>query len=432
MHRKRILYLILIFYCSTLSASKDNLIIECNEILIQAIMEDNFSPPVASRIHLYANIAAYESLCLYDSKLQSLAEQITHLPKLSPSNISRSDRDMTAAFAFLSTAKKYLYTEDKIDSLIHKIKTTHDDTSKVNASYRLATHISDWIIQWSYQDDYGHTRTLRRYELSDSLGAWKPTPPEYHNGLEPNWKMIRKLVFDSLEFVSTKPNYPYSEDPSSPCYQNALDVYRTSLHLSEEQIQIARYWDDNPMTTIARGHLMMVVKKPTPAGHWFRIATQIIRSHNYTLTQSSEVYTLLSIGIFESFIHCWNTKYQTNAIRPETYIQRIIEPNWSPLIETPPFPEYTSGHSVVSGCASDILAHFFGNQYAFTDSSQIPLDLGTRHFKSFYDAAEEASISRLYAGIHYRPSLINGLAQGRTIAREVLSRLKTRRKDERK
>lgn len=412
--------------------AEDNFIQRCNLKLIDIIMVDVFSPPVASRIHLYTNIAAYEVMARGDKNYRSLYTQIKHLPELTEKSAPPIHYPLAAEVAFLFTAKHFIYSEDKMEeflqSEISDWQKTIRDTALIQRSIAYGKKAAQRMIEWSKKDHYAYTRTLRRYDLSDSLGAWQQTPPEYMNALEPNWRLIRKIVFDSAEFIAARPNLKYEESKESPFYKNAFSVYQAVNTLTPEQRAIALYWDDNPLTTKANGHLSYTVKKPTPGGHWLKITTQLIGEKKLNSMKSAEIYMLVSISMFEGFIHCWNTKYATNSIRPETYIQRLIDKNWKPLIETPPFPEYTSGHSVVSGCISSTLSHFFETSHSFTDSSQLPLELGTRKFQSLKAAAEEASMSRFYGGIHFKPALDFGLEQGRKISHQILTRIQTRKK----
>lgn len=418
-----------IYLCCLLhleSSSQNNHIQNGNLVLIETIMEDIFNPMVASRNMLYPNIAAYEVYCLQDSTLRSLHYSVKNFPKISYP-IDDIDLDLASEVAFIYTAKKYIYDETKLTDLwtkdsIHFQKELRNN-SRFNHSYSLGRDVAAKIFDWSKGDHYQYTRTLMRYILSDSLGAWKPTPSEYANGLEPNWSLMRKIVFDSLEFQSYPPIDPYREDKESSFYKNAFHVYHTSKSITNAQKEIALYWDDNPFSTVSKGHLSYAIKKPTPGNHWMKIASQVIGEKKLNPKASSQVMMTLSIGIYEAFIQCWYVKYQTNSIRPETYIQRLIDPSWTPVIETPPFPEYTSGHSTVSASAATILSNFFGNSYAFTDSSQITLDMKPRSFSSFHEAANEASISRLYGGIHYLPALFVGSDQGRKIGIRVLQKV---------
>lgn len=430
------IFLLIISWQFTLFAQEKNVrLASCNLEYINAIMEDGFSPPVASRLHVYSNIAAYEVLSLSNHNYNSLAGQIKHMPAVRNKNIQDVELVLAAEVAFLKTALHFIYTED---SLLHfynnELKYWKQNLSekKFTASINYGDDVAKKIIDWSNGDNYGITRTMHRYEIADSPGAWVPTPPEYKNGLEPNWAGMRKMVMGLDDFIHAIPNFEYSEDSNSNFYQNALAVYRAHKNLSEEQIYIANYWDDNPQTVVNKGHLMYIFKKPTPGGHWLKICTQLISELKMTELEAAELYAMVSIAMYDAFIHCWHTKYLTNSIRPCTYIQRVMGIEFDPIIETPNFPEYTSGHSCVSRSIATVLSHYISPNFAFTDSSQILLGLKPRKFISFKQASEEVSISRFYGGIHYIPALNNGLKQGEEVANNILANINTRKKFNRK
>jgi hypothetical protein len=205
---------------------------------------------------------------------------------------------------------------------------------------------------------------------------------------------------------------PYSEDASSDFYAQAREVYDTSQNLTVEQKAKVLFWADGPGMT------------GTPPGHWVSIVNLISEEQELSLEQAAELHALVSIGLADAFISCWKEKYRLPLIRPESYIQQNIDPNWEPLIPTPPFPEYPSGHSAASAAAAEILTGLLGPM-AFTDTTHASRGLGVRHFASFTEAAEEAAMSRLYGGIHYRMGIENGLAQGQCIGQTVLERVKT-------
>jgi hypothetical protein len=171
---------------------------------------------------------------------------------------------------------------------------------------------------------------------------------------------------------------------------------------------------------------MYATKKISPNGHWMNITRLACKKINASAIQSAEAYACLAVAMADCFISCWDEKYRSNVIRPETYINKYIDPDWMPLLQTPPFPEYTSGHSVVSTAAAIMLTKLLGENFSFSDSSEVEFGLAPRQFKSFSQAANEAAISRLYGGIHYMPSIVNGQAEGRQIGEFVLIRLRTR------
>ena len=178
----------------------------------------------------------------------------------------------------------------------------------------------------------------------------------------------------------------------------------TSKGLTPEQTAIAKFWADDAMLSV------------TPPGHWISIAMQVIDKDHVGLEKSVDVLARLGVGEADAFIGCWQTKYQYDTVRPITYIQRLIDPKWQTIVTTPPFPEYPSGHSTLSGTAATILTSIFGDNYAFADATDEADTLKPRTFPSFWAAAQEAGISRLYAGIHYRAAIENGLSQGKCIA----------------
>jgi hypothetical protein len=424
-------FIFFIILCCALSQTKAQEIYlnRCNQALINTIVEDIFSPPVASRIHVYANIAAYEVLTKKFKSLRPLAGQIKHLKPI-PLPTQKVDFSVAAEVAFVETGKKMIYTEYMLDDFLSAEldtwKKSIKDTSLISSSVQYGKAVAAHMIQWLLDDNYTYTRTLERYVLSDSLGAWKPTAPEYMNGLEPNWSMMRSLVSETPDYVRAVPNLAYSEEKSSMYYKNALDVYNTSIKKDSTLIKTALYWDDNPNTAVVNGHLTYFIHKVTPGGHWLKITGQMIRNKKLSEDKAAELYAMVSIGLYEGFLSCWNEKYKSNSVRPETYINRLIDAKWLPLIETPPFPEYTSGHSAVSATASSFLTHFIPQPCPFTDSSQLYLSLAPRKYKSFREASDEASISRFYGGIHYMPSLDNGAKQGREVVQYILKKIKTR------
>jgi hypothetical protein len=205
----------------------------------------------------------------------------------------------------------------------------------------------------------------------------------------------------------------YSEDPASPFYREALEVYETARTLGDEQRARARFWSDDPMLS------------PTPPGHWVSIALQVLRHEAAPVEERVDVLARLGVALADAFIACWHAKYVFDLVRPITYIRLLIDPAWQPLLVTPPFPEYPSGHSVQSAAAAVVLARHFGESYAFEDATHEADGLPARRFESFWRAAEEAAISRLYGGIHFRAAIERGLEQGRCIGAHAAA-LRTR------
>jgi hypothetical protein len=281
------------------------------------------------------------------------------------------------------------------------------------------------ILQWAGQDGYKGTRGMRYTVLADP-GKWKPTPPAYMDAVEPYWYKIRPFVLDSCS--QFKPGAPpvFSLEEDSPFYRQVMEVYETSKKLSPEQKAIASFWDCNPFVMHQTGHVMYATKKISPGGHWINISAVAARKARAGLMKSVEAYTLVSLALADGFISCWDEKYRSGVVRPETVINASIDKDWQPLLQTPPFPEYPSGHSVISTAAAVVLTALYGDGFAFTDSTEVAFGLPSRHFSSFNAAAREAAISRLYGGIHYMPAITNGAVEGRQVGELVVARVKTR------
>jgi hypothetical protein len=231
--------------------------------------------------------------------------------------------------------------------------------------------------------------------------------------MEPYWSELRPFVIDSLDNYSAVQPFEYSEDKDSEFYKQAMVVYNETKELTAWEIETANFWADNPGQT------------GTPPGHWFSIMRQLINQKDLILSETLEMYVLTNISMADAFISCWKDKYETMVIRPETYIKRIIDESWQNIIVTPPFPEYTSGHSVCSGAAAEILTIVIGDNIPFIDRThENQYGFEARRYSSFYEAADEAAISRLYGGIHYPMAIYNGIDQGKNIGRDVANSIK--------
>nr|WP_315172571.1 phosphatase PAP2 family protein [uncultured Flavobacterium sp.] len=406
------------------------------------MVHDIFSPPVASRIYVYPNVAAYEIMAQNSPKLLSLQGQLKGLdsiPKLDPK--SGVNKNLAALIAHMEVSKQLIFSEEALekyrDSLYQKWSDENQNEFDVSKEYALK--VVDRIKVWMSKDNYKQTRTFPKFSVyTDQPGRWQPTPPAYMDAIEPHWGEIRTLVMDSASQFKPIAPYPFSTDKNSSFYKEAKETYDTGNMISEkliaiekakseqipEESAIATFWDCNPYATVTQGHMMFAKKKNTPDAHWINIAKIALKKSNADFETAVFAYTKTSIGIFESFISCWDEKFKTNVIRPETYINLYIDENWKPQLQTPPFPEYTSGHSVVSSCSSVILTSIFGDNFSYVDDSEIPFGLPKRSFKSFKQAAAEASISRLYGGIHYRAAIENGVVQGTSLGNYINSKIK--------
>ena len=215
---------------------------------------------------------------------------------------------------------------------------------------------------------------------------------------------------------------------NSVFYKELTEVFEISKEITKkgdtsEEIAIAQFWDCNPYVSVTRGHLMFAVKKITPGAHWIGITKIAAKKDKADFTRTVFAYTKTSIAIADAFISCWDEKFRSNLVRPETLINTYFDDEWKPILQTPPFPEYTSGHSVVSGAASIVLTSIFGDNFSFSDNTELPFGLPIRNYKSFKHAADEAAISRMYGGIHYRTAVEVGVGQGRKVGELVTDKL---------
>ncbi len=395
------------------------------------MVHDIFSPPVASRIYAYPNIAAYEILAQSDPKMSSLTQSIKHLKPIPQAKDSTLNLELAALIAHMELSKSLVFSEERMqqyqDSL-YGIWSKHNK-SEFSKSKDYGLSVAEHIKLWMNTDQYNQTRTMPKFTvITEDPSRWQPTPPAYMDGIEPHWNKIRPLILDSAS--QFKPILPpaFSLEKNSAFYQELMEVYDTSKRIEAEgdgsdEIQMARFWDCNPYVSVTRGHLMFATKKITPGAHWMGITKIACNQAGLNFRQTVSAYVHTSMAIFDAFISCWDEKYRSNLIRPETLINQYVDENWKPVLQTPPFPEYTSGHSVVSGAASTVLTKIFGPDFAFDDDTEVPYGLPIRSFISFEQAAQEAALSRMYGGIHYRAAIEVGLDQGKSVGKQIVKSL---------
>lgn len=398
------------------------------------VLENNFPPVIASRNYAYANIAAYEVIVAGDSKnYNSLAGQIKHLkPVPQPDPNSKIDYQFASLLAFCSVGNAVTFPEGSMDeyvnSLNDRVKDAGMPSDVFEQSVQYANKVSTHILKWSKMDNYLQTRSSSKFSVKVEDGRWLPTPTMYAPALEPHWMEIRPMVLDSASQIIPPPPPVYNmKDKNSQFYKNVEEVKLIVDSLDEEQKHIADFWDDNPFKLNVVGHVSYATKKFSPGGHWMNIvgiATEIKKA-DFNTTVS--VYAEASIALFDGFISCWHTKFTTNYVRPETVINGLMSSDWRPYIHTPPFPEYTSGHAVISSATAEILTARLGDNIAFRDTSEAEFGIADRQFKSFRAAALEAGMSRVYGGIHYKNSCLTGTEQGRQVAVIILGRLKLKK-----
>jgi hypothetical protein len=390
----------------------------------RVVQSEAKNPPQASRIYAYGAIGLYQSVFPGMRGYRSLEGQVPGLINLPYADMSgRIDYTVASNEALYLIASK-IFVALKPEN-IQKIEGLHKsfvDESQlklpadlVSNSKQFGARVADAVLNRANNDNFASTRNLSYTVPTTHPSFWAPTSA-VTVPLEPYWGKIKCFAMAEGGACTIKSTIPFNTTTSSEFYKQANEVLTTSFNLTTEQKAIASWWADNGGQTA------------TPPGHWVAIADQLITRQNLNLAKAAEIYTTLNIGLADAFISCWDEKFKLNLLRPVTYIRNHISgnSNWSPMLPTPPFPEYPSGHSVASAAAGEILTRLIG-EVSFVDSANTYLGYAPRSFKSFRDAASEAAISRLYGGIHYREAIEKGLMQGKEVSKAVFEKIKLRR-----
>lgn len=406
-------------YCKTVK--------ELNEV----VKHVGFAPIVASRNYAYANIAAYECIAGgYPGEYQSMAGQLNGLKAVpKPEAGKKIDFEFASLLAFSKLGEAVTFPEgsmkDYVDSLKKYVKDQGMPDEMYDNTVAYADTVGKVILAWSKKDNYAQTRSSSRYTVIDTPGRWVPTPPAYASALEPHWAEIRTMVMDSAS--QFKPERPFVfdiKDKNSDYYKQVMAVKNAVDSLSDEQKHIAEFWDDLGGKLNVAGHVMFITKKFSPPGHWMNIVGIAAEKSKASFRKTVAAYALTSVAMFDAFIQCWDEKFRSNTVRPETVINKYFDPEWRPYLQTPPFPEYTCGHSTVSSAAAEALTKSFGDNFAYTDTSELEFGIANRSFTSFRQAAEENNWARFYGGIHFHPSCIVSNKCGKMVGDLVVGKLK--------
>lgn len=393
--------------------------------LTDVMVFDIFSPPQASRVYAYAHMAAYEAAHYHDSSWMALIPQLNGEQSV-PAPTEFVDGRLAAVVALQEVSIAMLYSYGKMEDWqllwLDSIQPLYD-ASTWASSLRFGEQVAQSILAYANKDGFNKIRALPRYVVTHNEGQWKPTPPGYMDAIEPNWHRLRSFTLSQSDQFKPASPTPYSKDHGSRFYDEMLEVYDVVNELTPAQKDIASFWDCNPYVAYTQGHFMMGNKKITPGGHWMGIAQIACKESNKSFVAATGILAHTAIALADGFISCWDEKYRSNYIRPETAINQMHDPQWQPLLQTPPFPEYTSGHSVISTAAATVLTAYFGPSFDYDDTVEVPFGLPVRHYTSFLTAAEEAAISRLYGGIHFRPAIENGVQQGRAVGEWVVGQI---------
>jgi hypothetical protein len=387
-----------------------------------------YSPPVASRAFAYLGVTAYEATAGGSRNLVSLAGQLNGLTDLPAREAGTAYDEAVVLNAAMAFAANNFFTntgptgQRALLAMSTKMRARVADgvaPDVASASEAYGEAVAKRILAWSADDGGAVVENMgfpRQYTLKEGPAHWVPTSKiaQQQVPLLPDWGKVRTFAMPNGATCPLPPPPEYSEKQDSQFYTEALEVYEAVNTLTPDQRAIARFWSDDPMLS------------PTPPGHWISIAMQLFAQNNADTDKMVETLALLGVSVADAFIGCWDAKFKFDLVRPVTYIKRLIDPKWETLLITPPFPEYPSGHSTQSGAAAVVLEKLFGKNHAFTDATHEADGLIPRHYASLWAAAEEAGISRLYGGIHYRAAIEQGLEQGKCIGAHT-NALKTRK-----
>lgn len=387
-----------------------------------------YSPPVASRAFAYLGVTSYEVVVSGNPGLTSLAGQLNGLqplPKRKAGVVYDNAVVMGAALAtsvrafFANTGPTGQRAMDAMDAGLSEQIADHLSGAVVARSEAFGRAIAQHIWLWSESDGGAVVDNMgfpRNHALNPAPGHWVPTSSivQQQTPLLPDWGNNRTFAMPAGTSCALPPPPEYSEDTGSEFYAQALEVDQISKTLTDEQKVIARFWSDDPMLS------------STPPGHWVALLLTLIDREDLNEAQAADALARLGVAVADGFIGCWNAKFQYDLVRPVTYIRKFIDPAFETLLTTPPFPEYPSGHSTQSGAAATVLTAIFGDDFAFDDPTHEEDGLMARHYGSFWQAADEAAMSRIYGGIHFRAAVERGLEQGRCVGAYTVS-LKTLR-----
>ena len=396
---------------------------EWNMAYEKGIINDFFSPPVAGRMYAYPNLAVY---AINTEGKGKLLQELKGFPALA-SEIK--NKELVSLYAFYYVGKKMIYSynflEDHLIPFENKLKEDGFTPADLIRSKKKAEEVSKKIIDWAQEDNYKETRSATKFVLKNKAGAWKPTGPDYLDALEPNWKEIRPFFIDSAsQFTANYKPYPYNMiDKNNNFYKELMEVKKQVDKTNKEELATSKYWDCNPLAPQHVSHITYAEKKLTPGGHWMNILRNVSISKKENFEKASKAYALVSLSIHDGFVACWQSKYHYDYIRPITAIQENWDSKWNTLILTPNFPEYPSGHSVISGVASTLLAQHYGDETSFMDNAEEPFGMTPRKFNSFTEARDQAAMSRFYAGIHFKKAILDGVDMGREIGQKIIEKL---------
>jgi hypothetical protein len=375
-----------------------------------------YSPPVAARAFGYLGVTAWEATVAAHPGLRTLAGQLNGLAPM-PVAVGVVPDHGVILNAALSVAVPVLFAntgptgQRAMTAMAERLARVAEDVAPETAlvSRRQGKAIAEHILSWAATDGGAEVINMGfpdAWTAPDAPSDWVPTSlvRQQQTPLLPNWGNNRTFAMPAGNACPLPPPPAYATERDSAFYAEAMAVHTATANLTPDQLAIARFWSDDPMLS------------PTPPGHWITIARIVLDDQDADAIMRADTLARLGIGLSDALIACWDAKFEFDLLRPITYIRAQIDPGFTPILITPPFPEYPSGHSTLSGASAEVLTALFGADVAFVDTTHEDDGLPARSFASFWAAAEEAGISRLYGGIHFPAAITRGLEQGRCVA----------------
>lgn len=393
-----------------------DIVLDWMDLQTSLIQREAIGPPIATRIVAYASLALAQGIRLASPEVAPLVVEGLVLPPVPPVDLAPSLVGSVATASVTRALIPGLEAQRAVDLLETQQITAAGErtTGEVAESVTFGVSVGQAVLDLAATDGFDGLPQRIEGALPTGPGLWEPTPPEFAFPLEPYWGTLRPLVVADADCPLPSP-VPYDEAPGSPFWDEGMAVADAVANLTDDQLATARYWRDRPGTSY------------TPVGHWVRIAAVVIESaggggSSLSLVDAATSYAALGVASYDAFIANWAQKYATNVLRPITYLRATLDPTWTSPVRTPPFPAYPSGHSTGSATAATVLTALLGER-PFIDTAGEFEGYPPRAYPSFTAAAEEASISRLYGGIHFPMDLEAGKEQGVCVGEGVLARL---------
>lgn len=400
--------------------------------ITEVMFHDVINPPAAARFYAYATLAAHHVVNAASPNPNSFGQHINNYPKV-PVLSANINPFFAATYAMLETAKAIIPSGMSLEEKQQKLEAQYlkagVQPDVLNSSKAYAVEVGMVFAKYAAMDGYLELSVLPRYEPQSLDSTWYPTPPQYMMAVEPHWRTIKTFYLRGPGQFQPAPPVAFDDREDSEFYQLMTQVYEVSQQLTPEQELIADFWDCNPFANLYSGHVMIGIKKISPGGHWMGITGIVSKTEKLSFNRTVEVHAVVATGLHDAFVSCWDEKYRSDRIRPKTAINRYLDQSWSPILETPPFPEYTSGHSVISTTSAELLTYLIGDHISFVDNTEVFFGLPIRKFESFRHAANEAAISRLYGGIHFLDAIEEGQVQGKNIAEFIISKMESKTKE---